>query len=172
MDRFRSIFRRDAGRGKATYLGLRSMVFAVDPDTLTFRPDAGVHGAWCTVIDFGRPDGTATLACIADGTVSLHTSSGGGVIGAGGHDAVWDAARRLLEAAGGAVPFLRVLDAPPPLPAASNVRLSVRTFDGLLSEEADEGTLQRGRHVLSPFYAAAQDALTEVRLSTDEPLRG
>jgi hypothetical protein len=170
LDRLRSILRRGNGQGKATYLGLRSMVFAVDPDTLTFRPDAGVHGAWCTVIDFGRPDGTATLACIADGTVSLYTSTGGGVLNAGGHDAVWDAARRLLEAAGGAVPFLRPLDEPPPLPAASRVRLSVRTFDGLLTEEVAEEPLERGRHVLSPLYSAAQDVLTEVRLSTDERL--
>jgi hypothetical protein len=170
LDRLRSILRRDAGRGREAYLGLRSMVFAVDPDTLTFRPDAHVHGAWCSVIDFGRPDGTATLACIADGTVSLYTSSGGGVLGAGGHDAVWDAAGRLLEAAGGAVQFLRVVDEPPPLPAASRVRLSVRTFDGLLSEEAAEEALERGRHVLSPLYAAAQDVLTEVRLSADDRL--
>jgi hypothetical protein len=147
------------------------MVFAVDPQTLTFRSDAHVHGAWCCVIDFGQSSGTETLVCIADGTVSLYTSSGGGVLGAGGHDAVWDAAGRLLETAAGAVPYLRVVDEPPPLPAASRVRLSVRTFDGTLSDEVPEETLQRGRHLLSPFYAAAQDVLTEVRLTTERPSR-
>ena len=72
LDRLRSVLRRDtAAPGKETHLGLRSMAFAVDPETLTFRPDAHMHGAWCSVIDFGQPSGTATLVCLADGTVSL-----------------------------------------------------------------------------------------------------
>src|SRR4029453_3037437 len=167
LDRIRSILRRGDGRGKATYLGLRSMVFTVDPDTLTFRPDAGVHGAWCAMIDFGRPTGAPPLVCIADGPVSLYTSSGRGVLGAGSHEAVWDAAQRFLEAAGGAVPFLRRAAEPPPFPAAGRVRLSVRTFGGPLTGEAAEEALERGRHILSPLYAAAQDVLTEIRLSTD-----
>jgi hypothetical protein len=167
-DRLRSILRGETGEsGKATYLGLRSMVFSLDPDTLTFRSDAHVHGAWCSVIDFGQPKGAATLVCIADGTVSMYTSNGGGVIGAGEHASVWDAAIRLFNVADGAAPFLRISDEPPPVPGPGQVRLSVRTFDGTLSDELAEETLQRGRHVLSPFYGAAQDVLTEVRLSTE-----
>jgi hypothetical protein len=168
IDRLRSLFRRDlASTGTPPYLGLRSMVFEVEPMTLTFRPDAHVHGAWCSVVDFGQPTGTATLVCIADGTVSLYASRGGGVLRAGGHEAVWSTAVRLLEAAGGAVPFLRIVDEPPPIPPAGRVGITVRTFDGMLSDEVAEETLQRGRHVLSPLYAAAQDVLTEIRLSTE-----
>lgn len=168
LDRLRSLFRRDAtATGTAPYLSLRSMVFAVEPLTLTFRPDGHIHGAWCSVVDFGQPTGTATLVCIADGTVSLYASKGGGVIGAGGHDAVWSTAVRLLETAGGAVAFLRVVEDPPAIPRAGHVRITVRTFDGMLSDEVPEETLRRGRHVLSPLYAAAQDVLTEVRLSTE-----
>jgi hypothetical protein len=144
------------------------MVFAIDPETLDFRPDAHIHGAWCAVVDFGLASGGATLVAIADGTVSLYTSTGGGVLGAGAHDAVWNTAVRLLENAGGAIPFMRIADEPPAVPASGTVRLTVRTFDGTLSEAVAEATLQRGRHVLSPLYAAAQDLLTEVRLSTTE----
>jgi hypothetical protein len=168
IDRLRSLFRSDATpTATASYLGLRSMVFDVEPLTLTFRPEAHVHGAWCSVVDFGQPTGTATLVCIADGTVSLYASKGGGVLGAGGHDAVWSTAVRLLETSGGAVPFLRVVDEPPALPPSGRVRITVRTFDGMVSDEVSEETLQRGRHVLSPLYAAAQDVLTEVRLSSE-----
>jgi hypothetical protein len=169
LDRLRSLLRRDAGTApeKSTYLGLRSMAFTIDPETLAFRPDAHVHGAWCAVVDFGQASGSATLVAIADGTVSLYTTTGGGVLGAGGHDAVWDASVRLLDVAGSAIPFLRVVNEPPVVPGPGNVRLTVRTFDGMLSDEAAEATLQRGRHVLSPLYAAAQDVLTEVRLSTE-----
>jgi len=141
------------------------MVLAIDPETLAFRPDVHIHGAWCAVADFGLASGGATLVAIADGTVSLYSSPGGGVLGAGAHEAVWNTATRLLENAGGAIPFMRVADGPPGLPGSGNVRLTVRTFDGTLSEVVSEATLQRGRHVLSPLYAAAQDVLTEVRLS-------
>lgn len=166
LDRLRSFGRRDrSADGPTAYLGLRSMVFTIGADTLSFRSDAHVHGAWCCVVDMTGTGGTATLVCVGDGTVSLYSSKGGGVIGAGGHGAVWDAGIRLLEAAGGAIPHLRLVGEPPPIPAPGQVRLSVRTFDGDLSEEVDEATLRRGRHVLSPFYAAAQDVLTEVRLS-------
>jgi hypothetical protein len=168
LDRLRSILRRDATAAsrESTYLGLRSMVLAIDPETLVFRPDARIHGAWCTVVDFGQASGSATLVAIADGTVSLYTSTGGGVLGAGAHDAVWNTATRLLENAGGAIPFMRIADGPPSVPGSGDVRLTVRTFDGTLSEVVPEATLQRGRHVLSPLYAAAQDVLTEVRLSS------
>ena len=167
LDRFRSILRRDAGAasGRSTYLSLRSMLFAIDPETLAFRPEAHVHGAWCCVVDMTGTGGTVTVVCVGDGTVSLYASKGGGVSGAGGHAAVWDAGIRLLEAAGGAIPHLRLVGDLPPIPAPGRVRLTVRTFDGDVSDEVDEATLRRGRHVLSPLYAAAQDVLIEVRLS-------
>ena len=141
---------------------------------MTSRPDGS---PWS-----GRPwqrghavaGGTATIVAIADGTVSMYVSKGGGVIGAGGHDAVWSTAVRLLETAGGAVPIPRIVDDPPTISPAGRVRITVRKlFDGMLSDEVAEDALQRGRHVLSPLYAAAQDVLTEVRLSTErrEPKR-
>jgi hypothetical protein len=169
LDRLRGFMGRgDASQGKATYLGLRSMVFTLDPATVAVRPGSQVHGAWCAAVDFGLASGTATLVAIADGTVSMYASGGGGVIGAGSHEAVWAVAERFLETAAGAAPFMHVVADVPPTPADGHVRLSVRTFEGTLSEDVSEEAVQRGRHELAPFYAAGQDLVTEIRLSTEQ----
>ena len=47
-------------------------------------------------METGYPTGTATLVCLADGTTSLYTSSGFGIIGGGGHEAVVRANSELL----------------------------------------------------------------------------
>lgn len=39
-------------------------------------------------MDTRYPNGTATLVCLTDGTTSLYTSSGFGIIHGGGHEAV------------------------------------------------------------------------------------
>jgi hypothetical protein len=49
------------------------------------------------VVDMPRAGGYASLVALGDGTTSLYTSVGGGVIGAGAHEAVSAAAARLLE---------------------------------------------------------------------------
>ena len=173
LDRLRGFVSRGGGaERKTTYLGLRSMAFTIDPDTISFRPDSPVHGAWCAVMDFGLSSETATLVAIGDGTVSMYTSSGGGVIGAGSHEAVWVAATRFLEAAAGAAPLMHAASGVPPTPEPGHVRLSVRTFDRTLSEDVPEDAVQRGRHQLAPFYAAGQDLLTEVRLTTQQQQGG
>ena len=64
------------------YLGLRAQA-------LGFRAaDEASGGALHGILmETGRSRGSATLVCLSDGSVSLYLSSGGGVIGAGAHEA-------------------------------------------------------------------------------------
>src|SRR5687768_16870875 len=50
--------------------------------------DPDGDGIRAVVFDWGIGDGAATLVAFDDGTTSLYFSGGGGVIGAGAHDAV------------------------------------------------------------------------------------
>ena len=169
LNRLREMFsRRSSEGGMATYLGLRTMVFEVHPDTIQVSRESHLRAAWCAMLEFGRPEGTATLLAIADGTVSLYTSGGGGVIGAGEHQAVRVAAERFLEEASDAAIFMRAVGEVPNTPAPGHVAIHVRTFDATLSAEMVEETLRRGRHELAPVYVAGQDLLTEVRLLSEE----
>jgi hypothetical protein len=165
LNRLREFFSRRPGQsGRATYLGLRTMVFEVDPDSIDVSQESHLRPAWCALLEFGLEEGTATLLAIADGTVSFYTSSGSGVIGAGEHAAVRVAAERFLEEASDATVYLRPVGDIPNTPSPGHVGIHVRTFDATLSAELPEEVLQRGRHELAPFYAAGQDLLTEVRL--------
>jgi hypothetical protein len=87
--RFRRAEQSPSGSA-STEPDLRSMVLRRDilaslaPST-DGRPRA-------VVMDWSMDSGAATLVAFDDGTTSLYTSTGGGVIGAGNHDAVRDAA--------------------------------------------------------------------------------
>jgi hypothetical protein len=168
LDRLRRLVGgNDSASGKATYLGLRSLAFTIDAATIQVSRDSHIRPAWCALLEFGGPEGSATLMAVADGTVSLYTSAGGGIIGAGEHEAVRMAADRFLEEASDAAVYMRPIGEDPAPPVVGYVAIHVRTFDATLSAELPEETLQRGRHELAPLYAAGQDLLTEVRLATE-----
>ena len=67
--------------------GLRNRALKVTPSELGLEPDpqAPIHGV---IMETGYPEAVATLVCLRDGTVSLYLSTGGGVIGGGGHESV------------------------------------------------------------------------------------
>jgi hypothetical protein len=117
------------------------------------------------VIDWGLSGGVATIVCYCDGSVSLYLSSGGGVIGAGDHEAVRKAARRVFEE------IAKVKDKLAPvksveLPAHNQMRFTLATSNGFLSRLENAETLQSGRATFAALADATQSVLTEIRLAT------
>src|SRR5690348_17043141 len=74
------------------YVGLRNQILTLDPARAGFAGQA----LWGCVMDTGYPSGAATLVCLSDGTTSLYTSTGGGMIGGGAHEQVVRANAGLL----------------------------------------------------------------------------
>jgi hypothetical protein len=119
------------------------------------------------LMELGYPQATATLAVFAEGSTSLYFSSGGGVIGAGRHDAVRkthgpffaEAEDRLGEFA---------LASDTPLPDTDRVRFYLRTFRGTLTAEAGDQDLAYNRHPLSVLFHAGHAVITAVRESSGE----
>jgi hypothetical protein len=168
LERLRSIWERVAPRRarRDAYQGLRSMALGLDPATIQLPAGERWRGAAVAVMEIGMPDATATVVAIADGTVSMYLSNGGGVIGAGEHAAVRGAAevfRTVVAENHGQ--FERTGSFPPP--AVGEVRFHARIGDDRLTAAAPEPALKSGRHQLSPLYAAGQDVLTEIRLASD-----
>ena len=166
-DRLRRALRRRTSPSNAAdvYAGLRSMALRVDPASLVLPVGESWNAAFVAVMEIGLATGVATFVAIADGTVSMYTSVGGGVIGAGAHASVRAAAERFRTTAAEARASLeRGMDFP--LPEQGQVRFQVRTADGDYSGAAAEDVLRVGRHPLSGLYAAGQDLVTEIRLST------
>jgi hypothetical protein len=147
------------------YAGLRSIALTVDAASI-HRPEGEPwSGALVAMMEMGLSSGTATIVAIADGGVSMYTSTGGGVLGAGEHAAVRAAGDRFravaAEARGQLQPTTEF-----PGPATGEVRFHMRTEDGGFTGVAPQAALASGRHLLSELYAAGQDLVTEIRLAT------
>jgi hypothetical protein len=165
-DRLRTVLRPGSGsKPGEVYAGLRSLALTADRKDLR-RPDGEPwSGALVAMMEIGLPEGAATIVAIGDGTVSMYTSGGGGVLGAGDHAAVRAAADRFRGVAAEARGQLQATTDFPG-PTAGEVRFQLRTEDGDFTGAAPESTLASGRHPLSELYAAGQDLVTEIRLAT------
>jgi len=154
---------RDQRQIADIYRGLRNNILSVDPRQLGLTPTPQ-NSVWGLLMETGYPEAVATLVVIADGTVSLYFSNGGGIIGAGQHETVAESARALLASAPG---FLGQMGktADFPLPKPGDTRFSVLTFDGFFTAEAPEERLGDGGLPLSPLFYRAQDVITQIRLS-------
>ena len=142
-------------------LRLRLLTVAASELNLSASPDHPV--VWAGLMDWHVGPGVATLVAVADGTVSLYLSHGGGVIGAGTHDEVLRAARRFLASLEAHRALLGPVD-PSPLPGPGGVRFIARTFDATVaSPELAADTLGSGGHPLSPVFDLAQELIAAIR---------
>ena len=126
-------------------------------ETGPFDPVYGV------VMDMTYPNGVATVVVFADGTTSLYTSTGFGIIGGGGHEQVVRAGQALLRVAA----ELRHDFAPDSSvepPPQGKVTIRVLTREGRLAVTEDEQALGLDRSSFSPVFHAAQAVITELRL--------
>lgn len=151
---------------KEIYTDLRSMALTVDLSTLQTPAGEPWTGAGLAMMEIGMERAVASIVAIADGTVSMYLSTGGGVIGAGEHEAVRAEAKRFRTVVADSRSLLS-LATEFPLPAPGEVRFQARIGGDGFSAAAPESALRGGRHPLSPVYAAGQDLLTEIRLASE-----
>ncbi|HEY0444378.1 MAG TPA: hypothetical protein VGC90_09160, partial [Candidatus Limnocylindrales bacterium] len=163
MPRLGRLFGREGGG--SPYLGLRAQVLHLDPATLAI-PEGDWMGASVALMEMALRGGTASLVAVADGTVSLYISTGGGTLGAGERPAVRAAAKRFLRAASDAASSMTAATEFP-LPEAGHVRFHVRTPEGDVTAGAPEDAVRARRHPLSPLYMAGQDVITEIRVASE-----
>ena len=149
------------------YRDLRSQMLTIDPAKMRLQR-SGTNQAWGVLMEIGYPGVIVTLVTLADGTVSLYFSTGGGIIGVGQHEGPRKASESFLAYAQG---FLG--HAKPtrdfPLPKQGNIRFYFLTFDCILTVEAKEDDLKGNRLELSPLYHKAHEVITRARL-VDEQL--
>jgi hypothetical protein len=144
------------------YAGLRQRILELVPEEAGIAPVPELPRVWGLVMDTTYERGGYTLIALADGTTSLYTTTGGGIIGGGEHDQVVTAtltALRVLEAH---------LDQLPPavddtLPPIDGVTLRALTYDGQRSIIAAEQDLGEGRHPQAEIFHAAHNVISELR---------
>ncbi|MET0522114.1 MAG: hypothetical protein ABW156_09085 [Jiangellaceae bacterium] len=143
-----------------------SEVLQINPLEVGIAATPELPRVWGLLMDTTYARGGYSLVALADGTTSLYTTTGGGMIGGGEHDQVVAAtlaALRVVEAH---------LDQLPPssddtLPPVNGVVLRALTYDGQRAVVATEQDLGEGRHPQAEIFHAAHDAITELRLIED-----
>jgi hypothetical protein len=158
-----------------TFLGLREMIITISPSEVGLNPSERFPRVWGALLEFGRGEGTASLVTLTDGTTSLYTSAGGGIIGGGEHETVAEASRAYLDAVEARLDRLAPV-AELPLPRPGTVRFNVLAHDGRFTAEADQRDLERGlerdlevgQDALYDLFIAGNDVLTELRLLDEQ----
>ncbi len=147
---------------REVFLGLRGQLLGADPGSLRLAPSAGRAHVWAVLMDLAVRDQHATIVGVADGTTSLYTSTGGGMLGAGRVPAVREATTHLLDLAE------QHLDQVPPateapLPSLGNVAFVVLTFEGMRRLELPERDAMTIAGAAHDLYVAAQAVVGQMR---------
>lgn len=161
--RRRSRDKRDGTPPGETLAGLRRMVLNLDPAEAGIAPSSDYPRVWGALMETGYSEGVATLVALADGTTSLYTSSGFGMIGGGAHASVVAANQAFLSAVEAHLDQLAA-SGDTAMPAEGWVTLRALTYTGQRATEALEDDLGYGRHELSPVFHAGHDVITQLRL--------
>jgi hypothetical protein len=156
----------NAGGGQpdewAPLMSLRARLCAMQPTDVGL--DAAPGAVWGALVDMSSAAGVATLVGLADGTTSLYTSSGGGVLGAGEHEHVRAVTASFLAAVAAAVGHLAAVDVTA-LPRPGFVQVvALRASQPPVGRLVPERELVAMTHALSPAFVAAHNVITELRL--------
>ena len=139
----------------------RQQAFTVTPGQLGLS-EKNTGPVWGVIMETGYSEALVSLVVFAEGTTSIYFGNGGGVIGAGEHQPVRAAGRKLLiQAAEHLSQLLPV--ASPVLPRVGEIRFYFFTYSGLRGASANEEVLGAGHHPLSIVFYAAHDVITQVR---------
>ena len=117
-------------------------------------------------MDMAFPGGVASLVSLEDGSTSLYTSTGGGVIGGGAHPRVVEATHAFLDAVAVYAPQFSPTDSDD-LPEPEHIRFHALAFDGRRGADALESDLQSRTHELWPLYYSGHQVITALRIATE-----
>lgn len=151
--------------GPAAFVQLRTLWLSTDPNKLGLRPASALPHVWGAALEFRVGETAVFLAAVAEGSVSMYFSTGGGIIGGGQHAAVRAAGQRFLEAVEASLPRFEPRESFEPV-RPERAGFIVQTYQGMRGAEAPEAELRSGSHPLSACYGAAQDVITQLRLAS------
>lgn len=143
---------------------LRNKLLTSKPEEVGLSGEDAKAKVWGVLMDVSLTGGTATLVSIRDGTASLYTTSGGGVLG--GYTARDEAKAFVYEAE----KSLKHMSPTKSFDYPSNrlVKFYVLTSDGVFTVEAKPDDMLNSEHELSPLFRAANEVLTRLRLASQE----
>lgn len=149
----------------AIYTEMRDAALRMKPSDLGVGATDGQ--AYGVVMDIDIDGETASIASFSSGDASLYLSTGGGMIGGGGHANVAASAKRFVQTANDYRDQLRQTRSFS-RPGAGQVTFYVLTPGGVLTATRPENELGKRRSDLSDLFYAGQHVLTQMRMSEEE----
>ncbi|WP_020407994.1 hypothetical protein [Hahella ganghwensis] len=147
---------------QASSTELRRMLFSLKSSELGVNPRNFPFFVWGVVMETGLTDGDYyTLAVLADGTVSLYVSNGGGIIGAGSHESVRSSAGRFLVYSEEFFDRGEVTTSYPP-PSDNQVNFYFLTDEGNYMYSSPTVALSEGEDPLSLLFLAGHSVISEL----------
>lgn len=143
--------------------GLRDRLLTSSAEEVGLSGKDAKANVWGVLMEVALPSGTATLVSVRDGTASLYTSTGGGILG--GYSARNEAKRFVAEAEKHLASMKTTKDFP--YPAAGRIKFYVLTRGGVYTAEAEEKEVQDSQHALFPLFVAGNELLSALRTAQD-----
>ena len=80
------------------WLDMRRLLLSTAPSSLDLAPTRELPRVWAALLEHGRQDGTGSVVAVADGSVSLYSTVGGALVGAGTDPRTREVALAFLKA--------------------------------------------------------------------------
>ncbi len=148
---------------EVVYQGLRNMVLCGTRERFGLAPTSNRTEPWGVVMDWGVPNGTATVMALSDGSASIYLSSGGGYLGGQKEESVRNAALQAVMTAAKFQPQMRP-SADYVLPATGEVIFYALTDAGVFTTSAKEIEMRDPAHPLAGLGSAMQNVVTQYRI--------
>ena len=143
----------------AAMKALRDRLLTSSPKEVGLSGEDATAKVWGVLMEVALPDGVATLVSVRDGTASLYTSTGGGILG--GYRARNEAKRFVAEAEKHLASMKPTKSFP--YPEVGRMKFYVLTQDGVYTADENGKELAREGHPLFPLFYAGNEVLTALR---------
>jgi len=147
--------------------GLRDRLLTSSPEELGLTGEDAKAKVWGVMMEVTFPTSAITLVSVRDGTASLYTSTGGGMLG--GYAAQKEARRFVAEAEKHLASMKPTKSFP--YPEVGRLKFYVLTRDGVYTAEADENEVQDSWHSLFPLFVAGNEVLTVLRTAHERRVK-
>ncbi len=146
-------------------VGLRHLALTSTADALGFSTDSDFLRLYGVLTDWHVGEDVASVVAMRDGTASLYTTSTFGIIGGQAHEIVRRAAVECVRTADNHFDSSESVN-DFPLPAGNQVLYYLLGYDGVRRCAGDAVAVWEFSDATTPLFAAAQEVLTALRLST------
>lgn len=148
------------------YNNLRNMALGATLDELQLKLSDDKTEIYGVIMDWDLGEGTATLVSFLTGDASLYLSSGGGLIGGGGHDNVIQATSNFIKKSENYLDRASLTETTP-LPDKNGLTFYFLTNKGKYKATEQMQNIEREKSQWFDLFEEANKLITEIRIVSE-----